>query len=263
LISLASVTVPMKIPMTRRFYGRLLPAVLAAAILLLASCEKPEGPGGKCTIRGQVILRSYDKKFRVLQSVYPAADEKVYIQYGSSQTISDDRTTSPAGIFEFKYLSKGDYNVFIYSDDSTGNSASGMIAVERSVNLSSNSQEADLGRINIYRTLDVDEGQAVITGLVRQVNYSKDFIYAVDTIAGQDLDVYLVYEDDPNYSDRIRTLHDGNFAFPNLIKGSYTVFVYSENTNRSPEKVPVIKNINVDDLQGMFDAGTLYIAKEI
>jgi hypothetical protein len=250
----------MTIHSTRRFPGRRLFPVLMSAVLLLASCEKPEGPGGKGTIRGQVILRSYDRHFRVLQSVYPAADENVCIRYGSAGTVSDDRTTSPDGIFEFKYLSKGDYTVFVYSADSTGNSASGMVPVERLVNLSSNSQEVDLGRINIYKTLDVDEGQAVITGLVRQVNYSKDFISIVDTIPGQDLDVYLVYEDDPDYSGRIRTLYNGTFAFTDLIKGSYTVFVYSENTDRSPEMVPVIKNISVDDLQGIFDAGTLYIA---
>ena len=136
-------------------------------ILLHASCERPEGPGGKAAIRGQVMIRSFDRQFRVLQSVYPAADEDVYILYGSSQTISDDRTTSPEGKFEFKYLSKGDYTVFVYSKDSTGNSGSGEVAVMRSVSLSTNKDEADLGRINIYKTLQVDDGKALVSGTVR------------------------------------------------------------------------------------------------
>ncbi len=258
----------------RSFSGRFLsPGVLSSLVLsalvpagmglLLPSCEKPAGPGGKASISGQVVVRSFDRKFRVLQSVYPAADEDVYILYGSSGTISDDRTTSPEGKFEFKYLSKGDYTVYVYSKDSTGSSESGEVAIRLAVSLSSNSQEADLGRINIYKTLDVDEGKALLRGLVRQVTYSKDFNYIVDTIPGQDLDVFLVYEDDPDYFDRIRTLPDGTFAFPDLIKGDYTVFVYSENTNRSPEMVPVIKNISVDELRGEFDAGVFFVAREL
>lgn len=236
-------------------------AVLVA-LILLTSCEQPEGPGGKGIIRGQVMLRSYDKQFRVLQSVHPAADEDVYIQYGDTESISDDRNTSPDGKFEFQYLSKGDYTVLVYSEDSTGNSLSGIIPVKRQVNLSSNSEEVDLGRINIYETLDVDEGQATIRGKAMQVNYSIDFIYIIDTIPAQDVDVYLSYETDLNYFERIRTLYDGSFAFPNLIKGNYSIFVYSEDIERGPELVPVIKNINVDDLQGEFDTGILYIAKE-
>ena len=246
------------------FSSLVLPAlVMAGAGLLLSSCEKPEGPGGKAAIRGQVMVRSYDRQFRVLQSTYAAADEDVYILYGSSQTISDDRTTSPEGNFEFRYLSKGDYTIFLYSKDSTGSSPSGEVALSFPVTLSSNSQEVDLGSIYICKTLDVDEGKALLKGVVRQVNYSKDFVYVVDTTSGQNLDVFLVYEDDPGYADRIRTLHDGSFAFPGLIMGDYTVFVYSENTDRSPEMIPVIRNIRVDEVHGEFDAGTFFVAKEL
>lgn len=235
-----------------------------ALVLLygLNSCEQPEGPGGKGVIRGKVILRTYDEQFRVLQSVYPAADEDVYIQYGDTEAISDDRNTSPDGTFEFQYLSKGDYTVLIYSEDSTGNSPSGIIPIKRQVNLSTNSMEVDLGEIYIYETLDVDEGQASIKGRVMQVNYSLDFLYIIDTIPAQGVDVYMSYETDLNYSDRIRTLYDGTFAFPNLIKGNYRIFVYSEDIERGTELVPVIKSINIDALQGEFDTGILYIAKE-
>jgi hypothetical protein len=230
--------------------------------LLLHSCEKPEGPGGKGIIRGQVIVKTYDPQFRVLQSTLPAADEDVYIIYGSSETISDDRTTSPEGKFEFKYLSKGDYKIFVYSEDSTGNPESGTVPVERSVNLSSNSQEVDLGQIYIYETMEVDDGNASIVGQVLQVNYWDNFQFIIDTTYAQEVDVYLSYEDDLHYSDRVRTQEDGSFAFAGLIKGNYRVFTYSEDVKRGIEKIPVTKSIQVDALQGLFDAGILYIAKE-
>ena len=235
---------------------------LPAALLLLFSCEKPEGPGGRGIIRGQVIVKSYDEQFRVLQSEVPAADRDVYIKYGNTQNISDDRNTSPDGSFEFKYLSKGDYTVLVYSDDTTGTSPSGQMTLEYAVSLSSKKEEHDLGKIYIYKALDFDDGLAIISGQVMQINYSRDYIYPVDTIAAQNKDIFLVYEDDLHYADRIRTQFDGSFAFPNLIKGDYSVYAYSEDINRGAEDVPVLKNITVDAVQGVFDTGILYTAKE-
>ncbi|MFC2112432.1 hypothetical protein ACFLTA_04115 [Bacteroidota bacterium] len=241
---------------------RILGIVAMTATLVFYSCEKPEGPGGRGVIKGQVIQQTYDRGFRVQQSEFPAADEDVYIIYGSGQTISDDRSTTPEGRFEFQYLSKGDYRIYVYSEDSTGESASGMIPVERSVNLSSNKQEVDLGEIFISRTLEVDEGQATIGGKVMQVNYAKGFVYIIDTIPAQDIDVYLIYEDDPHYFDRIRTLYDGSYSYPKLIKGTYTIYVYSEDINRGSELIPLKKNLEVDAVRGVFDSGIFYISKE-
>ena len=236
--------------------------LILAGLLLMSGCEKPEGPGGKGIIRGQLMRKTYDNQFRVLQSEIPAADEDVFIIYGAGQTVSDDRKTSPEGRFEFQYLSKGDYTVYVYSEDSSGNSGSAMVPFERSVHLSSNSQEYDMGRIYIYRTIDVDEGEATIAGQVMQVNYSRDFIYILDTTYAQDLDVYLMYEDDLHYTDRIRTIYDGTFAFPNLIKGNYRVFVYADDINGGTEQIPVRKNVTVDEVMGVFDVGIIYRAAE-
>ncbi len=230
--------------------------------VLVISCEKPEGPGGKGTIRGQVMTKTYDQGFRVLQSVYPAADEDVYIKYGGGEMISDDRTTSPDGWFEFQYLSKGDYTVFVYSEDSTGTSGSGIVPIQREVNLSSNNQVYDLGKIYIYESLDVDQGNATIAGQILQVNYSIDFLYIIDTAYAQELDVYLVYEDDLYYSERVQTLYDGTFAFPDLIKGNYRVFVFADDIKGGSEQVPVMKNVSIDAIQGIFNAGIIYRPKE-
>jgi hypothetical protein len=235
---------------------------LAFFFLLAVSCEKPAGPGGNAGIKGQVVERTYDRGFRVLQYEIPAADRDVFIRYGGSRAVSDDRKTSEEGVFEFNYLSKGDYTVFVYSEDSSGTSESGMIALEREINLSSNTQSVDLGVIPVLGTLEVDEGQATITGKVHRVNYARDFSYIKDTVVAPDVDVYLVYEDDPYYTERIRTLYDGNFAFPGLIKGEYAVFVYADDVTGGSVQVPVRVTVNVDELAGMFDTGILYPAVE-
>lgn len=237
----------------------LLPAFL---IFASAGCEKPEGPSGRGSISGQVMVTSYDHRFRVVQSEYPAADEDVYIYYGSSATVSDDRKTSDKGRFEFSYLSKGDYRILVYSEDSTGNSLPGLFPVEKSVSLGSNNEARDLGQIRILQTLDFDDGQATLSGKVSQVNYTNDFVFIVDTIPGQDIEVYLVYEDDPQYCERIRTMPDGSFSFDGLIKGRWTVYVFSKDTGGGTALVPVISEVDINAIQGDFDAGTLFTAKD-
>ena len=246
---------------TRRLKNPLmsLPGIAVISMLfMLFSCEKPEGPGGRGSIKGQVMVRTFDKGFRIQQAEFPAANEDVYIMYGDEQTISDDQATTPDGRFEFQYLSKGDYTIFLFSEDSTGQSTSGFVVVEHTVNLSSTRQVADLGKIYINKTIEVDGGKANISGQVMQVIYSQDLMSVTDTIPGQDIDVFLLYEDDKQYSGRIRTLYDGSFTFTNMIKGNYTVMVYSEDVNGGKELIPVKKNINVATIRGDFNAGILY-----
>ena len=231
-------------------------------IMGVSSCEKPEGPSGRGSISGQVMVTTYDRGFRVKQAEFPAADEDVYIFYGDSRTISDDRTTSPDGRFEFSYLSKGDYRLSVYSEDSTGKDPSGIVAVETPVQLGSNNEEKDVGQIGIVRGLDFDEGLATLGGQVLQVNYTRGFGFIIDTTAAQNLEVYLIFEDDPHYSERIRSLYDGSFSFPNLLKGSWSVYVYSDDPAGGTEMIPVLKEVKITEADGVYDAGTLYTARD-
>ncbi len=228
----------------------------------LISCEKPAGLGGKAEIKGIVTVKSYDAQFRVFQASYPAANENVYIIYGDNETNSDDVKTSYNGLFSFPYLSKGNYKIFVYSDDSLTGSPSGKIHIEKKVNLNSNDEKHDLGELVIYKTLDIDDGNARIEGRVLQVNYSKDFYSIIDTTKAQELPVYLRYEDNPEYVERIRTLNDGTFAITNLIKGHYTLLVYSEDTNGGTENISVIRNPHIEGLEQIVNVGDIFIAKD-
>ena len=77
-------------------------------------CSKVEGPGGAVTVKGIVIERDH-VGLNVFE--YPAIDQDVYIIYGNENSFYDDDVkTSYDGSFEFRYLQKGDYQVFAYSD---------------------------------------------------------------------------------------------------------------------------------------------------
>lgn len=88
-------------------------------VFALGSCKKVEGEGGSSTIKGSIIAK-IDDGFGgdATNGGYPPAEEDVYIIYGgdSGETFYDDDTkTSYDGTFEFKYLEKGTYRIFVYS----------------------------------------------------------------------------------------------------------------------------------------------------
>ena len=113
--------------------------------IVFSSCRKVEGPGGSVTIKGVVIERNH-----VGTSIfeYPAADQDVYIIYGSENSFyDDDISTSYDGSFEFRYLQKGDYQIFAYQDNPSV--ASGTDEVLDQVNASENNQVILLDTIYI------------------------------------------------------------------------------------------------------------------
>jgi hypothetical protein len=46
-----------------------------------------------------------------------------------------------------------------------------------------------------------------------------------------DVDVYIIYGDDPSYGDRVKTGPDGTFWFKYLRPGKYTVYAFSKDCN--------------------------------
>ena len=113
--------------------------------MVFSSCRKVEGPGGSVTIKGVVIERNH-----VGTSIfeYPAADQDVYIIYGSENSFyDDDVSTSYDGSFEFRYLQKGDYQIFAYQDNPSVASGTDEVLVQ--VNASENNQIIILDTIYI------------------------------------------------------------------------------------------------------------------
>ena len=115
--------------------------------ILICSCRKVEGPGGSVTIKGIVVERNH-----VGNAVfeYPAADQDVYLIYGNENSFyDDDIKTSFDGSFEFRYLQKGDYQVFVYEEDNAEPSGTSEILIP--INASENNQVITLDTIYINK----------------------------------------------------------------------------------------------------------------
>lgn len=103
---------------------------LATALIALhISCSNPEGPGGDLTLTGQVIARKYNLTFTNLIAEYPALEERVYLIYGNNEIYSEDFRTDFQGRYKFENLQPGNYTLFAYARDSSGNEPSGLMPV--------------------------------------------------------------------------------------------------------------------------------------
>jgi hypothetical protein len=84
--------------------------------LLLFSCSKEPGDGGRAEIRGAVLFQNVTSSGSPDGDPYPAVDERVYIIYGDGQYHDDDTRTGPYGEFRFPWLRKGTYRVYAISE---------------------------------------------------------------------------------------------------------------------------------------------------
>jgi len=121
--------------------------VFTGVLFLLASCSKVEGPGGSSSIVGKIHVEVYDVANNLINE-YDAPDEDVYLIYGEDDTFYDDDVkTSYDGTFEFKYLQKGSYQLFVYQD--CNSCPSGKEAVIVDVEITDNKSENNVGTIII------------------------------------------------------------------------------------------------------------------
>lgn len=82
----------------------------------LSSCKKYAGEGGNSVIQGKIYVKNYNTNGTTLLNEYYGADVEVYIIYGETSNFYNERLrTSYDGSFEFRFLTKGKYRVFVYS----------------------------------------------------------------------------------------------------------------------------------------------------
>ena len=92
--------------------------IIIALLITMFSCKKEAGEGGSSLIQGKVIERKMSPSFSLCYGQYNAADKKVFIVYGDGTSPGNDVTSAPDGHFEFPYLRKGKYKVYVYGNDS-------------------------------------------------------------------------------------------------------------------------------------------------
>ncbi len=124
--------------------------LLFCLVLFITSCKKEAGEGGNSSIKGKIWVKDYNATFTTLNAEYAGADEDVYIIYGNNTSYGDKIKASPDGSFEFKYLRKGDYTIYVYSKDKTLTSPSGKVTMTVNATISKKKEVVDAGTITIY-----------------------------------------------------------------------------------------------------------------
>ena len=95
-----------------------------------------------------VHVTRYNSTFTAVQGSYYNADEWVYIIYGDDVIYGDRLLTNPEGKFEFKYLRKGNYTVYVYSEDA---SVLGNHAEAKTLEINGRKQSIDAGIFEIKK----------------------------------------------------------------------------------------------------------------
>lgn len=126
---------------------------IAAIIITSTSCTKEAGVGGSGSVSGMVLINDYNSLGTFLGE-YNAQNYKVYIIYGNEGgAYDDDVNTSHDGSFEFKYLQKGDYELFVYSDYAycplCGNLGDSVVSVK--FQITEKKQVLDLSNISVLK----------------------------------------------------------------------------------------------------------------
>lgn len=104
-------------------------------------------------------------------------------------------------------------------------------------------------------------GNSQITGTIQYRKYDPTLTTLITTYPAQDVDVFIQYGDETGVSDKVTTDYNGKFTFPYLYPGTYTLWVYSDDTTfQHSSGVLVVKNTVELDKKETKDLGQIYIA---
>lgn len=117
----------------------------------LSACEQEEGFGGTSSVSGKVYALDYNTELTELTGQFYAADEDVFIVFGDDIVYADKTSTFYDGTYRFENLRKGNYTVYAYSKDTTGNPDIDKFAVLQSFEITSNRQDVILPDITIVK----------------------------------------------------------------------------------------------------------------
>ena len=211
----------------------------------LLSCEKKEGEGGTSTIMGRILAKNFNEDFSIQVGEYYAPDVDVFIIYGKDSIYADDFKTNEDGWYRFKFLNKGEYTIYAYSEDPTRTSDSKYIPVSETVTIDENNSTVIVDDLVIYE--ERNAGSSTIMGRVFVKSYNADFRILLGTYYAPDVDVFINYGEDSIYFDDVKTGLNGWYRFDNLDKGNYTVYTYSEDSTRKDPSnmIPVFETVSI------------------
>jgi hypothetical protein len=89
-------------------------------------------------------------------------------------------------------------------------------------------------------------GNSTIYGKVFVKDYNSSFTVLQEEYYGPNIWVYIIYGDDRDYGDRIRTNYDGTYEFKYLRTGTYHIYAYSkDSTLQTAAPVAVRKDVDI------------------
>lgn len=126
---------------------------VCAILLTIAvlGCKKGPGEGGNSSITGYVHATDLDEKYSDTLRVKSAEDMDVYIIYGDDTSYGNKTKTGPDGKFEFKYLRKGSYKIYVYSEIFPVSKTSAQEAITKSIEITEKKKTMDAGTFEINR----------------------------------------------------------------------------------------------------------------
>ena len=210
--------------------------VTLLSCLVLAACNNKEGEGGTGTVQGYVKLVHHpDDDYQLSADTFNAAKADVFIVYGDEAFYGDDTETNPDGLYQFEYLTPGNYTVFAYSTLATGEK----VAVSESVTL-------QRGQVATVPTIYVHDGKAYGTAIITGKVWAMYFHNSDFRGEGWAYEhrVYLRKLGDVYHLDDVRVGADGVFAFQKVQPGTYEVITYTQNAQEVPS--PVIDTVTVE-----------------
>ncbi|MBI4932172.1 MAG: hypothetical protein HY841_15545 [Bacteroidetes bacterium] len=89
-------------------------------IVVFNSCKKGAGEGGRASIKGKVYTVNYDAQLLAKRDSGYLGGQKVYIIYGDETAVGSNQDSNNEGAYEFTYLRKGKYKVYVYTKVANG-----------------------------------------------------------------------------------------------------------------------------------------------
>ena len=229
---------------------------LFALAMVMPSCNKGPGEGGRGTVQGFVKLVHHpDNDFTLTPDTMVAAKTDVFIVYGDEAYYGDDVETGADGMYRFEYLLPGDYTVFSYSTLPSGEK----VAVSETV-------ELQRGAIANVPTIYIHDGKAYGTSIVKghvYATYLHNGSYRGEGWAYEHR-VYIRKVGEDLHFDDVRSGVDGCFAFQKLQPGEYVVFTVSDYNNLWVQ-LPELRSdtVRVDEAGQIYEMDTLYVILDI
>lgn len=207
----------------------------ALLLALCWACNNKEGEGGTGTVQGYVkLIHHPDDDYNLNVDTLNASKTDVFIVYGDQPFYGDDVETGPDGMYQFEYLTPGEYTVFAYSTLATGEK----VAVAETVTL-------ERGQVAKVPTIYIHDGKSYGTSIIQGKVWAYYFHGASPRGSGWAYEhrVYLRKLGEAYHQDDVRVGLDGVFAFQKVLPGTYEVFTYTEDANEVPS--PMIDTVTV------------------